>query len=70
MNKVTQYCSSTNMDGGLFTADQALKAIEYQQKIEKTIKLFTDFDYNSLKTKERPEKLDNNIKRARPDEPI
>lgn len=54
MNKVTQYCSGSQEDG-LFTAEDAQRAIERQKEIEKAIKVYTDSDYKILKTKEKSE---------------
>ena len=64
MNKVTQYCSGFPEDE-LFTAEDAVKAIEKMKKIEKAIKLYTDNDYKILKTKERST---DKRRRPRPDE--
>ena len=50
MDKITQYFSGTP-EKGLFTIEEAVKALEKELYLDKNVKVYNDTDYNSLKTK-------------------
>lgn len=59
MDKITQYCSGSP-DKGLFTVDEAIKALQKEAYLDKNVKIYNDNDYNSLKTKPKVRKNKNN----------
>lgn len=58
MDKITQYCSG-EPEKGLFTFDEALKALQKEEYFDKNVKTYNDSDYNSLKTKPKERKDKN-----------
>ena len=43
----------------MFTFDEAVKALQKEEYFDKQVKIYTDVDYNSLKTKPKVRKTKN-----------
>ena len=55
MFKITQYCSGCP-DKGMFTIEEAIKALEKEKYLDRNVKIYNDSDYNALKTKPKTKK--------------